>query len=270
LVYLQLEAFVTPRRYSEIGVPAEFERPYQDVTLVTSDNLKISGWYIPGSRPQAIILVHGIDANRRAVIPEAMVFAQAGYHLFMFDLRAHGQSEGREATYGYREALDVQAAVDYVDALPQIEGIGALGTSYGGAAVVRAAALDPRLQAVVIESSYSSLPDAVEDAFDNRSVFPKWSAPFLIALAEQRVGFEISQVDSARDLAALAPRAVMIIHGSVDDLFPVEHAYKMYNSAHEPKRLWVIEGLGHDNPVVGREEEYKQRVLAFFEEAFNR
>jgi dipeptidyl aminopeptidase/acylaminoacyl peptidase len=269
-VYLQVEAFVIPRRYPEVGIPTELGRPYQDVVLTTSDGLTIAGWHIPGSRPEAIILVHGIDANRRAVMPEAMILAEAGFHLLMIDLRAHGQSGGSEATYGYREALDVQAAVDYLEALPEIEGIGALGTSFGGAAVARAAADDPRLQAVVIESSYSSLPDAVEDAFDNRSIFPAWSAPLLIALAEQRVNLKISQVNSARDLTTLRPRAVMIIHGSLDDLFPVDHAYKMYGSAHEPKALWIIEGLGHANPVIGREEEYKKRVIAFFEEAFSR
>lgn len=268
-IHLQLNAFLTPYRHLEIGTPAELNRPYQDIRLATADGLNISAWYIPGSRAQAIILVHGIDTNRGAVLPEAKILAEAGYHLLMLDLRAHGQSEGSLATYGYREALDVQAAVDYLAGLPEIEQIGALGTSFGGAAVARAAAIDSRLKAVVIESSYSSLTEAVKDAFEQRSIFPGWSAPLLITLAERRAGIKISQVDSARDLAMLQPRAVMIIHGSEDMLFPVEHAYRMYASAGEPKQLWIIEGLGHASPVFGREAEYQARVISFFETAFS-
>lgn len=268
-IHLQLEAFVTPGRWINIGQPEQLNRPYKNLTLTTADGLKISGWYFSGTRPHAIILVHGIGANRQAVLPEAAILADSGYHLLLIDLRGHGLSEGNQATYGYREAWDVRAATDYLDALPEIEHIGALGTSYGGAAVARAAAIDPRLEAVIIESSYSSLPDAVEDSFEQRSMFPKWPfAPLFVALAERRVGIKISQVDSARDLATLHPRAVMIIHGAEDGLFPLHHALKMYDAAQEPKVLWVIEGFGHGNPAVGREVEFGARVVTFFESAF--
>lgn len=268
-IHAQVEAFITPTRWTNIGQPEQLNRPYKDITLTTADGLKISGWYFSGTRPDAVILVHGINANRQAVLPEAVILADAGYHLVLIDLRGHGLSEGNQATYGYREAWDVQAAVDYLDALPKIEHIGALGTSYGGAAVARAAAIDPRLEAVVIESSYSSLPDAVEDSFDQRSMFPKWPfAPLLVALAERRVGIKISQVDSARDLATIHPRAVMIIHGTEDDFFPLHHALKMYEAAQEPKELWIIEGFGHGNPAVGREAEFGARVVPFFENVF--
>lgn len=269
-IRLQVNAFVTPHRDPHVGTPELIIRPYEEITLTTADGLKIAGWYVPGSLPHAIILVHGIDANRRAVMPQAAILAEAGYHLVLIDLRAHGQSEGNQATYGYREALDVLAAVDYLDELPEIEKIGALGTSFGGAAVARAAALDPRLQAVVIESSYSSLTNAVEDAFEERSIFPKWPfAPLLIELVERRVGLEVSQVDSARDLATIHPRAVLILHGTEDHLFPPRHAQEMYESSQEPKELWLIEGLGHASPVDGREAEYRERVATFFENSFS-
>jgi dipeptidyl aminopeptidase/acylaminoacyl peptidase len=270
-IHLQVDAFITPHRNTHID-PAPLlalNLPYEEITLTTTDGLTISGWYIPGRRAEAVILIHGIDANRMAVLPEAAVLADAGYHLLLLDLRGHGRSEGSEVTYGYREAWDVQAGADYLLARPAVEQVGALGTSLGGAVVARAAAIDPRLAAVVIESSYSSLPDAVEDAFDSLSIFPKWPfAPLLVTLAERRVGLEISQIDTARDLAAVHPRPVLIIHGTEDHLFPPHHARKLYDTAREPKALWLIEGLGHGNPVIGREAEFKARVLTFFDHAF--
>lgn len=268
-IHLQVNAFVTPNRVPVIGSPAEVGLAYRDVTLTTSDGLELAGWYIPGRQPNAIILVHGIDANRAALLPHAAVLAGAGYPLLLFDLRGHGQSEGSEITYGYREVLDVQAAADYLLALPEIKQVGALGTSLGGAAVVRAAAVDPRLRAIVVESSFSSLTEAVEEAFEDRSIFPKWPfAPLLVALAEQRLGMKVSDVDSARDVAAVSPRPVLIIHGTADSLFPPDHALKMYAAAKDPKTLWLIEGLGHSSPITDHEAEYRERVVTFFEEAF--
>lgn len=268
-INLQVNAFVTPTRRPVIGSPADVGLVYQDVTLTTADGLKLAAWYIPGWQSNAIVLIHGIDANREAMLPHALIFAEAGYPLLLLDLRGHGQSEGTEITYGYREVLDVQAAIDYLLTLPEIKKVGALGASLGGAVGVRAAAVDPRLRAMVVESSFSSLSAAVDDAFDDRSIFPKWPfAPLLVALAEYRLGIQGSQVDSVRDLATLSPRPVLIIHGTADRLFPPDHALRMYASAKDPKTLWLIEGLGHANPIPDHEAQYRERVVTFFEKAF--
>lgn len=269
-VKIQIDVLVAPKRVTYTKTPAEIGLAYEDVTLTTADRLELAGWYIPGHRPYGVVLAHGIQANREAVLPEAGVLARAGYHLLLVDLRGHGHSQGDVITYGYREALDVQAAADYLLAVPGVERVAALGTSLGGAAVARAAATDPRLAAVIIESSYSSLPAAVEDAFDDFTIFPKWPfAPLIIGLAEARVGVNISQVDSARDLAGLSPRPVLIIHGQTDGLFPPYHAQAMYDAARPPKEIWLVERWGHGYPdFIGREEEFERRVVTFLERAF--
>jgi dipeptidyl aminopeptidase/acylaminoacyl peptidase len=268
VIYLQVIQLTTPGRNRDISTLPDI--PYQDVTLTTADGLKLSAWYVPGTKPDAIVIVHGIHANRAYLIPQAVILAQAGYHLLLLDLRGHGLSEGTMVSYGGREALDVEAAVDYLAALPDIKYIGALGHSLGAAAVVRAAADDSRLQALVIQSSYSSLAEVVEDSFNKFAVLPKWPfAPLIIALAEFRTGVNGKQIDSTHDLATMTPRPVFIIHSTDDDLFPPRYAQEMYDAAREPKGLWIIERTGgHVNPITGHEAEYKERILKFFKEAF--
>ncbi len=265
---LQFRHLIVPYRVQNLG---ELNRPHQDVTFTTVDGVDISAWYIPGTRPEGVVLAHGIHANRGYLIPQAEILADAGYHVLLIDLRGHGYSGGRVMTYGYREAWDVQAAVDYLLALPDVEQVGALGHSLGGAAVVRAAADDERIQAIVVQSSYSSLSQAIDESFQNFSVFPKRPfAPIFITLAEILVGAEVSDVDSARDLAMMSPRPVLIIHSVDDNLFPLQHAETMFQAAQEPKKLWTVTGLGHVNPMAGHEAAYRDEILTFFANAFAR
>ena len=268
VIKIQAKILAMVWRNGITATPATLNLSYQEVSFSAVDGVKLSGWYLPGRRPKAIILVHGIHANRQATLPILPMLVEAGYHVLALDLRGHGNSEGDTLSYGYYEALDVQAATDFLFTIPEIEQVGALGYSLGGAAVARAAAIDERLSAVVVQSSFSSLPDAIDDSFARYTHMPiEALAPMVVWATEREVGISVEQVDTARDLATIAPRAVLIIHGQNDPLFPVHHAYKMYEAAQAPKELWVVEGLGHDYPLDQRVE-YQRKVLGFFREAF--
>lgn len=267
--YVEVIQLTTPGRSRDIGT---IDFPHQDVTLTTADGLKLSGWYVPGRQPNAIVIVHGISANRAYLLPQAQFLAGAGYHLLLFDLRGHGLSEGNMVTYGYGEALDVAAAVDYLAAQPGVQRIGGLGHSLGGAALVHAAAAEPRLEALVVQSSYSSLGEVIGDSFERMAGLPRWPfQPLVIALAEFRTGARVADINSARDLATMPARPVLIIHARDDGFLLPRYAEEMYAAAQQPKELWLIDRAGgHVNPMVGHEAEYTKRVLNFFESAFAR
>ena len=65
----------------------------------------------------------------------------------------------------------------------------------------------------------------------------------VVKAAGRELGLSVEQIDSKEALATMAARPVMIIHGEKDQLFPVSHAYEMYEASQEPKELWIIEGL---------------------------
>lgn len=269
LAVKQYNVFITPARQPITKTPADVNLSYQEITLTANDGLHLAGWFIPGTRAEAIILVHGINANRQVMLPTAKILAEAGYPLLLVDLRGHGQSAPSHVTYGYREALDVQAAADFLARQPGIEQIGALGLSLGGATIIRAAAIEPRIGPLVVQGTFSSLPGAVDDAFEGMSVFPRWPfAPLFVALAERQLGIKADQVDSLRDLATMPPHPLLIIHGRLDHLFPVHHAEAMYQAAPQPKSLWIIEDMGHGDPAESHTDEYRARVLDFFATAF--
>jgi len=266
---LLVEFLLTPYRQPTQHTPSQWNFAYRDITLTTQDGVMISGWYIPGPRLEAMLLVHGIHANREAMSAEAYNLHLAGYPVVMIDLRGHGDSGYSHLTYGYKEAYDVTAAIDYMSGLPEIKQIGVMGHSLGGAAVVRAVAHDDRVKLLIIQSSYNSLNEGIDDAFNNFVPLPKWPfAPMITYFAELRTGLDVRQMDSARDLATMRPRPLLIIHGKQDPMFPIAHARRMFAAAPEPKYLWEVDNLVHLNVAIVYPQAFNEKVLLFLQEAF--
>jgi fermentation-respiration switch protein FrsA (DUF1100 family) len=265
----QAKALTTGKRPPMGGTPLDYGWVYQEVTLTTVDGVELSGWYIPGTRPAAVIVVHGLFAHKQYSLPIGSMLARYGYHVLLIDLRAHGASQGDKVTFGYHESLDIQAAVDFLQEKSNIEQIGAVGYSLGGAAVIRAATTDEELGPLVIISSYSSLSDAVDDGFAQFSDLPqRLFKPLIVKTGEWNLDIEIDQVDSVRDLAALSPRPILIMHSRDDNLFPVAHAYRMYEAAPTPKELFLMKSYDHDDSRLFYKDDYQKYIVNFFDNAF--
>ncbi len=46
-------------------------------------------------------------------------------------------------------------------------------------------------------------------------------------------------------MAEIAPRPLLLVHGSEDEVVGVTHAHKLYGRAGEPKQIIIIDGAGH-------------------------
>jgi fermentation-respiration switch protein FrsA (DUF1100 family) len=267
---MQLNAFLGPSPSTPSQTPADYDLRYEDLVLMAEDGIQLTAWYLPAPalNGAGLVLVHGRGGNRAALLPTAAILARHGYAALLLDLRAHGQSEGETVTYGYGESLDVLAGLAYLAQHPDVqpERIGALGVSLGGAAVIRAAALSQVPRVIIVQSTFRDLPTAVEDAFDDMSLLPRWPfAPLIVWLGERRTGLNISEMDLVRDIAAIEPRPVLLIHGAEDTLLPLEHHTALYQAAAEPKEAWVVEGMGHNSPMEVDPQGYERRLICFLD-----
>lgn len=237
-------------------------RIYRPVEFLTADGVQISAWYLQpaAENPWSIILAHGYAANRRLMLPEATLLAARGYGLLLFDFRGHGESGEADVTIGDHERLDVAAAVEFLAAQAETRRIGGIGFSMGGAALAMTAADDPRLEAVVIEASYPTY--RVEILYRARVFGPLSQLPALLALLRKGVA-----VDSMRPVDALcriSPRPVLLIYGEYDQDVPPGTAEKMGAAACSPAEMWIVPGIGHQNPAQGDAPGYETRLLNLF------
>jgi putative redox protein len=62
------------------------------------------------------------------------------------------------------------------------------------------------------------------------------------------------RVSPVKYIAEIAPRPLLLVHGSQDDMVSVSHAYKLYAEAGEPKNIVIFSNAGHrlrrDNRAV--------------------
>lgn len=130
-----------------------------DTSLWTTD---------PGVAKPAIVLAHGFGGSKADAAPIAQTLARTGYTVVTYTARGFGASgglihlgnpsfEGRDAVRVIDEAAE-RPEVTEVGGDPVI---GFAGASYGGAAALMAAGLDPRVDAVVSAFTWHSLTQAL-------------------------------------------------------------------------------------------------------------
>lgn len=243
---------------------------WETVQFANNEGLMLTAWYIsPTSKTEGatVIFVHGYSGNRGNLLSQAAMLVEQGYGALLLDLRNHGDSEGDLTTMGLLEIYDVQAALDFVLAQPGVnpDRIGLVGHSMGGATVIRAAARLPEIDAVVAESSFTSLEENVVEGVRMIAKLPAFPfAPLVVWFGELEAGLNIDEVRPIDDVDEIAPRPILFIHGEKDHLVSVENSYKLYEAAAEPKELYVIPGANHIDPLLFEDGEFEERFTDFF------
>lgn len=248
--------------------PAPVDLHVEQVTFRSASGSMIHGWLSRSATEGrgAVVLLPGVRANRLAMVDRARVLNAAGYSTLLIDFQGTGESPGDAITFGWRERLDVLAAVQALrQALPD-ERIGIIGVSLGGAATLLAA---PTLevQGVVLEAVYPSIDVAVQNRLRMRfGSLGVALSPLLLAQLHPRLGVRPSDLKPV-DRIALLRCPVLVIGGTADRHTTVADTQRLYAAAREPKDLWLIPNAAHVDYLRAGGDAYRQRVLAFFDHA---
>lgn len=273
--------------------PCDFQRiDGKRVTFRAFDNLNLCGMFLFGEHagpPKGmVVFAHEFFGDMYSCARYCRPLLKAGYDVFSFDFRGHGESSGAP---GYQprqwptecEVNDMLGAIafveDWLERHDRPVEIGLFGISRGGGAAILAAQNNPAVKAIITDGVFSSdttlehlmkrwayIFAKVRFVYENHPPqfwrFLRW---LLFRECRRKLGCTFPSVRKA--LKRMAPgRAILFIHGERDSYIPVEQSQLLYELAPGPKSLWVVPRAKHNQSVVVCPEYYALRTVSFFDE----
>lgn len=218
--------------------PSEIGLNYEDVSLTTSDNERLHGWYIPALDSRgALLFFHGNAGNISHRLESLKIFHELGLDTLIIDYRGYGQSTGKASEQG--TYLDAQAAWDYLIITRGIpaDRIIVFGRSLGGA-VGAWLGVQHTPAAVIIESSFSSGVDMAHRLY-----------PFLPARLITRLHYPVA------DYAARLDCPVLVVHSRHDEIIPFTMGKAIYAAVKQQKKFLELRG-DHNNGFLISQQDY--------------
>ncbi len=232
-----------------------------------------------------IVFCHEFSSDMYSCGRYARHLIDAGFDLFTFDFRSHGESSssGKYKPIQWpsdKEMEDVLGACGYIESVLTAKGepadIGIFGISRGAGAALLAAASDTNIKAIICDGAFSTDTTIV-------SLMKKWAKIFArirlayenhpdafwhfllwltMRFAQPKMGCKFLSVRKA--LKEMQPRPIMFIHGKSDSYIRVDQSEILYAAAPSPKYMWVVPKAKHNQSVLIDPDQYSQRTIAFF------
>jgi fermentation-respiration switch protein FrsA (DUF1100 family) len=224
--------------------PEDFKLPYEDVSLTTDDGVKLHAWWTGDPSIQTTVLFfHGNAGNISHRLDRIQSLKEPGIRFFLIDYRGYGKSTGKPSEEGLYK--DATAAYEYLreHRVPP-ENIYIFGESLGGAVAGELATRVPSA-GVILESTFTSLREMASKHY-----------PFIPAAF---VPDQFNTLDRIRNLKA----KLLVIHGTKDEIVPLEMGQRLYDRAIEPKSFIEVPGAGHNDLYGIGGESYRGDVRRF-------
>lgn len=145
--------------------------------------------------------------------------------------------------------------------------VSVVGHSLGASSAILAAALTPRIDAVVAEASGTNLPDLLR-TIEPLSRLPGWWIHLIAGTTLLRCGapwssFFAAQAGPLSAIDRIAPRPVLIVQGTDDESVPLPQGEALYARAAEPKQIWIVPGMTHDTAAQVHTALYTRTIIDF-------
>lgn len=248
-VYLRQEAMIYQPLPELAGSPVDIGLEYEQAWLKTSDGVDIHGWFVrgPGASRRVLLFCHGNAGNISHRLDSLKIFHELGLPVFIFDYRGFGKSRGKPGERG--TSLDAEAAWKH---LVEARGfspreIVIFGRSLGGAVAAHLAA-EKDAAALILESTFTSLPDVATRFY-----------PYLPVRLLARHRYET--IAHLRHVNC----PTLVVHSPEDELIPFAHGRALFAAAPEPKAFLEISG-GHNNGFLISGQHYIEGLRAFLNE----
>ncbi len=191
-----------------------------------------------------VVIGHGVTGNkdRPFLVALARALAAEGFHVLRISYAGNGDSEGRfeDATIK-KEVDDLGSVLDALDGYA----VCYAGHSMGGAVGVLRASADRRIQYLISLAGMVDTRGFAQREFGD--VTPgegnMWDDPDC-PLSKAYMD-DLTAIDTVVDRASQISVPWLLVHGTEDDVVPIEDSQAIFEKANEPKELVALRGADH-------------------------
>ncbi|MBO0587219.1 alpha/beta hydrolase [Sporosarcina sp. E16_8] len=243
---------------------------FEKLTLTSRDGLKLSGYYLPASKPtdKLVILTHGYLGNAKQMgLFGQHYHSDLDYNIFMPDARGHGKSEGNYYGFGWPDRLDL---IDWTQLLVKKLGpdtqVAYHGLSMGAATVLMASGeeeLPREVKAIIADSPYESVYQLF--AYQMNRMFYLPAFPLLDStsvLTKIRAGYSFREASALKEVKKTTV-PILYIHGESDTFVPTELTKNLYQHTASDAELLIVPNANHGESIALDEDKYKMTVDQF-------
>ena len=226
----------------------------QDVWLpftskATGQPVRLHGLWLAQDRSDAPVLLylHGARWNVTGSAGRIRRMHELGFAVLAIDYRGFGRSSPGLPSEDLAHEDALAAWQWLAQQNPQSQRY-LFGHSLGGAIAVRLAAETNDLSGLIVEGSFTSIPQVVSHF--------KWGWLPVAPLITQRF-------DAASRISRVkAP--VLVVHGSEDSLIPPDLGRALFDQAPSPKRFELVQGGSHHSTNTLGQAQYREALAALF------
>jgi uncharacterized protein len=266
--------------FDEVWTAEDFGIEAEHFYVTTDDKLKISAYEVSVENPKAIIIcISGIHQPSATVyFGHARFFKENNYATILFDMRAHGESEGDMICLGYKEYLDTKAIVKHIKANPAYNNIPIVvfGLSMGGTTAINSIGEIPEINGLISLSAFSSVEDVFYEALASQSpVFlAKMVKPFIPMIALVKYKVNIWSIKPVKEIKKLGNRPALIMHTKEDSEVSYSNFERIIHHAPSHVKTFVREGDIHSITESftepEKDTEYSTKILDFLDSNFSK
>ncbi|MCE2927672.1 MAG: alpha/beta hydrolase [Rickettsiales bacterium] len=203
---------------------------FSELHAPTPDGIQIQLWYRQADRGfPTIVYFHGNGGNiaGRAVIYDA--FARLGFGVLAVSYRGYGLSNGSPSEQGLY--TDARTAIELLIKEKHVEPsrIILFGESLG-TGVATKMATEYKVGLLVLQAPYTSVAARAQEIY-----------PFVPARLLMKDRFDnLSKIQAIQS-------PLLLFHGELDNVIPVHHGRRVFESAREPKRAFFLPHVNHND-----------------------
>lgn len=236
----------------------------QRVEIISFDQAKLVGQYLDNHSNKTALIVHGYGQFYKEMAPFAKMFFDKNFNILAVESRGHGQSSG-DVGFGFFDGKDVCLWAKFLKEKHQDDKVVLFGISMGATAVCAASGEDlpNNVVAIVEDSGYANAKEEISFNLKKFGIFKNLMTKHLLSFSKRVCQFDLEKADVC-DAVKKTKVPILFIHGTADEIVPVENAQKLYNATDNGFReIYLVEGAMHVMSYAQEGVLYEKKICDF-------